>query len=172
MERIKPLRRYTLIDRHRNALHLFLGQEEGHEKMSKDKGFRWMFKGHKIPMPVRSETWFNGFPVDTMLDWLKGNGWTLYSELNLATDRLTVYKYVCVTEIGKGNDGVPVSSGKYPTDYIVVQATYLDGIPGTPMCNAMVYRCNNEWYWSNTGYEVNVKITAWRPCKPYKANDE
>lgn len=104
MERIKPLRRYTLIDRHRNALHLFLGQEEGHAKTSKDKGFRWMLKGHKIPMPVRSEGWFNGFPVDTMLDWFKENGWSLHSELDLATNRLVMYKYVCMNEVGKGNE--------------------------------------------------------------------
>jgi hypothetical protein len=171
MERIKPLRRYTLIDEHRNALHLFLGQEDGHAKMSKDKGFRWMFKGHKIPMPVRSETWFNGFPVDTMLDWLKRNGWTLHSELNLATSRLTVYKYVCVTEIDKGNGWIPVSSGEYPKNEEVVQVTYLGYPNEEPVCG-MAYLNMGVWRWDDDGSPVKVEITAWRYCEPYKGNDK
>lgn len=113
MERIKPLRRYTLVDEYNNPLYLFLGQEENHNANSKDQGFRWMFKGYKIPMPVRSETWFNGFPADTMLDWLKGNGWTLHSMWNCATNRLTVYKYVDVPKDSKRN---PVSTGNDAID--------------------------------------------------------
>lgn len=115
MEKIKPLRRYTLVDERSNSLHLFLGQKEDWAETSKDKGYRWMFKGFKIPMPVRSETWFNGFPVDTMLDWLKGNGWTLHSVLDLTTDKLTVYKYVGAPDTSKGNNG-PVSTGNENLD--------------------------------------------------------
>ena len=96
-------------------LYLFLGQEEGHAACSKDQGFRWMFKGFKIPMPVRSETWFNGFPVDTMLDWPKGNGWTLHSMLHLDTNKLIVYKYVGVPDASKGNK-IPVSTGNDTPD--------------------------------------------------------
>jgi hypothetical protein len=43
-------------------------------------------------MPVRAYTWFNGFPENIMLDWLKGNGWAIRSRVEMGTGKATVYE--------------------------------------------------------------------------------
>lgn len=57
-----------------------------------DKGWRWRFIGTKIPMPVRSGTWFNGFQEDTMLLWLSEHGWELEAKVSMLTGRAIVRK--------------------------------------------------------------------------------
>lgn len=71
------LKVYNLVDTNGNWLQLKLGRIKDYAvtRANPDKGFRWSFDGTKIPMPVRVRTWFNGFPEETMLDWLKANGW-------------------------------------------------------------------------------------------------
>ena len=100
MERILTLRCYNLVNAEGRKLLMYLGRYESCERgdypngleCPNDKGFRWMFEGSEIPMPVRHGTWFNGFPEKVMLDWLKGNGWALHATVNMATGKTTVYE--------------------------------------------------------------------------------
>ena len=78
---ITTIRIYNLVNAKGIGLQLKLGIIKGAERVPNglrgDSGYRWSFKGTQIPMPVRNDTWFNGFPEETMLDWLKANGWCL-----------------------------------------------------------------------------------------------
>jgi len=91
---------YNLVDSNGNKLQLRLGRYRNTECIpyNGDQGFRWSFVGHQIPMPIRSETWFNGFPENIMLDWLKGNGWYPRTRVNMSTGRVLVY------ELPKGSE--------------------------------------------------------------------
>lgn len=83
---------FNLLDSNGTKLQLRLGRIKYSEDYLPDKGFRWSFVGPKIPMPVRAYTWFNGFPENIMLDWLKGNGWALRSRVEMSTGKATVYE--------------------------------------------------------------------------------
>lgn len=99
---------YNLVDSNGTKLQLRLGRLKGYsdELLSYycDQGFRWSFVGSKIPMPVRAYTWFNGFPENIMLDWLKGNGWALRSRVDMGTGKATVYELPFMDEPRKGNE--------------------------------------------------------------------
>lgn len=86
---------------------------------SKDKGFRWRFVGKEIPMPVRSEYWFNGFPEETMLEWLKANGWYPKTCVDMYTGKAKVYTLPTVN-----GDGIPELEIE-----ISAQEAYDDTIP-------------------------------------------
>lgn len=89
---------YNLVDSNGTKLQLRLGRLKERQNHVLDRGFRWSFVGTKIPMPIRAYTWFNGFPENIMLDWLKGNGWALRSRVEMCTGKATVY------ELPKGNE--------------------------------------------------------------------
>lgn len=94
MKKIKTLHCYNLVNADGRKLLMYLGRINGYNcdlSSDPDKGYRWMFVGGAIPMPVRSNTWFNGFPESIMLDWLKGNGWVLRSSVSMATGKATVF---------------------------------------------------------------------------------
>lgn len=93
---------YNLLDSNGTKLQLRLGRNKCSEDYFPDQGFRWSFVGPKIPMPVRAYTWFNGFPENIMLDWLKGNGWALRSRVEMSTGKATVYELP--SESSKGNE--------------------------------------------------------------------
>ncbi len=105
-ENITVLMCFNLVNENGNKLRLYLGRDESYTDCygNPDKGFRWSFVGFKIPMPVRSGTWFNGFPVDTMLSWLKGNGWALHTSVEMCTGRTTVYDLPFIDGPNKGNE--------------------------------------------------------------------
>ena len=112
-ENIDILRVYNLVDSNGTKLQLRLGRYKCSEDYLTDKGFRWSFVGSKIPMPVRSYTWFNGFPENTMLDWLKGNGWALRSRVEMSTGKVTVYELPKAEEPSKGNETLSVNRMAY-----------------------------------------------------------
>jgi hypothetical protein len=60
-------------------------------------------------MPVRAYTWFNGFPENIMLDWLKGNGWAIRSRVEMCTGKATVYELPSAEEPSNGNEKSSVS---------------------------------------------------------------
>ena len=99
---------YNLVDENGTKLQLRLGRLKGYSDellaYHCDQGFRWSFVGSKIPMPVRAYTWFNGFPENIMLDWLKGNGWALRSRVEMGTGKATVYELPFVDKPSKGNE--------------------------------------------------------------------
>ena len=116
-EKINVKRVYNLVDANGNGLQLRLGLIQG----CKDGlpvpdlyGWRWSFEGKKIPMPVRSCTWFNGFPEPIMLDWLKENGWALRSCVNMSTGRAVVYELPFVDNISKGNEMETLGTDQFP----------------------------------------------------------
>lgn len=95
MTDVNVLKIYNFVDSDNNQLQLRFGVLVDRDDLpSKDMGWRWSFVGTKIPMPVRCGTWFNGFPADTMLDWLKSNGWTVLTCVNLNSGRVVVYDTV------------------------------------------------------------------------------
>ena len=53
---------------------------------------RWCFCGTRIPMPVRSGTWFVGFAVPEMLEWLRHEGWELQTRVVIGTGYAQVYE--------------------------------------------------------------------------------
>lgn len=170
MPEIKLIKILLLVNPNGDKTQLHFGRLKDPKDFNgdKDTGFRWMFTGKKIPMPIRSEEWFNGFPEATMLNWLRANGgWVVHAIWTANTNKMTVVDLPSAP-VETETDWVPVNSGKYPADYIIVQPTYLNSVSGAPMCNAMVYRSNNVWYWSGTRAKVDSEITAWRYCDPYK----
>jgi hypothetical protein len=96
MREIKTFKVYNLVDAKGNKLRLNLGYIYAPQDKSlvneHDEGLRWSFEGLKIPMPVRSGYWFNGFPEAIMLDWLKGNGWALHTIVNMFTGAARVFE--------------------------------------------------------------------------------
>ena len=117
-EKITTLVCFKLVNADGGKLRLYLGRDEGYADCygNPDKGFRWSFVGSKIPMPVRAYTWFNGFPENIMLDWLKGNGWALRSRVEMSTGKATVYELPFVDEPSKGNE----------TPYVAYKDTFDD----------------------------------------------
>ena len=105
-EKVTALVCFNLVNANGVKLRLYLGRDEGYADCygNPDKGFRWSFVGSKIPMPVRAYTWFNGFPENTMLDWLKGNGWALRSRVEMGTGKATIYELPKADEPSKGNN--------------------------------------------------------------------
>lgn len=132
-EKILPLRCYNLLNENGKTLRMYLGRYENHREamthFDKDQGYRWMFNGTQIPMPVRSETWFNGFPEHIMLDWLKGNGWALRSRVEMSTGKTTVYELPFVDEPSKGNEEYKLSDTAIRNGEDALQRAILD------MCN-------------------------------------
>lgn len=101
MRDVKVLKVYNLVNAKGNKLRLRLGILKSMEAVyapNADHGYRWSFVGEHIPMPVRSMTWFNGFPENIMLDWLKGNGWYPHTCVHMDDGRCHVY------ELPKGNE--------------------------------------------------------------------
>lgn len=95
MGNIKVLKVYNLINSKGAKLWLRLGIMQGNMNaicVSGDKGYRWSFEGDDIPMPVRSRTWFNGFPEGIMLDWLKANDWYIQACVDMGCGRAKVYE--------------------------------------------------------------------------------
>ena len=109
MRDIKVLRVYNLVNANGTKLQLWLGVLKNRLGdvciANADKGYRWCFNGNKIPMPVRSGYWFNGFEESVMLDWLKGNGWYPRSCVFMDDSRCHVYELPSFDDIPyKGND--------------------------------------------------------------------
>ena len=107
--KIKVVKGYTFVNANGVPLHLSLGLiteglKDEHPVNGKDQGFRWMFEGREIPMPVRSGYWFNGMPEHIMLDWLKGNGWALRIMVNTNSGRAHIYELPFYDEPSKGNE--------------------------------------------------------------------
>lgn len=95
MEKVDIIKVYNLLDANGNKLQLRFGQIvawELHFNGGRDKGFRWSFIGHNIPMPVRNRTWFNGFPESIMLDWLNRNGWYIQTCVDMSSGKADVYE--------------------------------------------------------------------------------
>lgn len=113
MREIKTVKVYNLVNSKGNKLRLNLGLISGpiDEYLidTYDKGWRWSFEGYRIPMPVRSGYWFNGFTESVMLDWLKGNGWHLHTVVNMPIGTAVVY------ELPNGNEN-PVECEPFGTD--------------------------------------------------------
>ena len=105
-DKITTLVCFNLVNADGVKLRMYLGRDKGYTDCygDLDKGFRWSFVGSKIPMPVRAYTWFNGFPENIMLDWLKGNGWALRSRVDMGTGKATIYELPKAEEPSKGND--------------------------------------------------------------------
>lgn len=99
----KEIKVYNLVDSNGNKLQLVLGIKgdpyDEYPMCTADKGFRWKFIGTHIPMPVRSDYWFNGFPDVVMLDWLKANGWYPKTCVDMCTGRAVVYELPKANEL-------------------------------------------------------------------------
>lgn len=100
MEKVKTLRVYNLLDANGNKLRLRLGYtvDTNGAPCNGNAGWRWSFEGKNIPMPVRSRTWFCGFPEHTMISWLKGNGWYVQTRVDMGCGYAEVY------ELPNGNE--------------------------------------------------------------------
>lgn len=103
MRKTETIKVYNLVNANGTRLRLELGRtidglRDEYPIDSKDNGFRWRFVGKKIPMPVRSEYWFNGFPEEIMLNWLKENGWYPKTCVYMCNGTAHVY------ELPKGNE--------------------------------------------------------------------
>lgn len=134
-ETIDTLYIYNLVDANGAKLQLHLGRIKGSEDfpgcVHVDKGYRWRFIGTKIPMPVRNGTWFNGFPVDTMLEWLNGNGWYLHTRVTMHNGQVHIF------ELPKGNANNPISdANEFPIH------PEIDRLPFECVIRTLVRDCN------------------------------
>jgi len=125
---------FNLVNSNGTKLQLRMGRIKGHDSyICADRGFRWSFIGSKIPMPVRSDTWFNGFPENIMLDWLKGNGWALRSRVEMCTGKATVYE---LPEPSKGNEN-PIEKEKcFVPDNVLREGQRAFNTTIRDLCNA------------------------------------
>lgn len=94
-EKVEIAKIYNLFDPDGHKLQLYFGRKVDNSGAAiingKDKGWRWSFYGTNIPMPVRKGEWFNGFPEETMLSWLEGNGgWVVHTVVNAVTGEVEV----------------------------------------------------------------------------------
>lgn len=94
MEIVTPITCYNLRDPKGNKLELQYGRVTDDNKNFRMTATaqRWRFFGKRIPMPVRSGTWFQGLSVTEMLEWLRREGWCLESKVAIGTGFATVYK--------------------------------------------------------------------------------
>ena len=108
MRDVKVIKVYNLVDSNGNKLQLRLGVLKNLVSETfisdADGGLRWSFVGKRIPMPVRSGYWFNGFAEDTMLDWLRENGWALHTCVWMSDGKANVYELPDAPELSKGNE--------------------------------------------------------------------
>ena len=94
-KRIDTLKVYNLVNSSGEKLQLFFGRIKDHyidNGCGRDTGFRWSFVGTNIPMPIRNGTWFNGLPVDIMMQWLNAHGWYVRSCANMYNGKVDVYE--------------------------------------------------------------------------------
>ena len=111
MEKIKPIIAYNLLNAEGKELMLQLGVVES--SIRSNANLQWRFFGREIPMPVRSGTWFCGFPADTMLKWLNEQGWVLRSKTQIYSGYTRVYEVP-----SKGNEDVcPANTFNYREAY-------------------------------------------------------
>ena len=97
---IKLIRTILFRDPNGNDLRLTLGKIKNKEEYNQfmgfanndDRGFRWRFVGQKIPMPIRSYEWFNGFPEYVMVPWVKSHGYNVVACTNHITGAVYVVK--------------------------------------------------------------------------------
>lgn len=101
MEVVKNLVSYNLRNANGQRLMLQYGKAyEGGRMSEKVEAQRWRFYGERIPMPVRSGTWFQGLSSTEMLDWLKREGWQPESRVAIGAGSALVYK----VDFSDGND--------------------------------------------------------------------
>ena len=124
MREIKTVKVYNLLDTKGNELRLNLGMLQTRRNEvcldNADSGWRWSFEGKKIPMPVRSGYWFNGFPEATMLEWLKGNGWAVHTCVDMITGKAKVYELPSADEKYELS-GLAVEQGEKALKEAVIQ---------------------------------------------------
>ncbi len=228
---IKRLKAYNLINPNGDEVQLHLGRLKNPKDFNgdKDTGFRWMFTGKKIPMPVWSGDWFKGHPEATMLNWLKENGgWAVHAIWNVTANKLSFFDlpsapeddrdYLLIKEAIRAyyedqnfcecaklyrmltgetcitasmnaiehilskpyadpkatateTDWISVSTGRYPEDGKNVRILYQYRNNDEYFCDITACRKNGIWCDADDGIKLNVKITAWRCCEPYKVDD-
>ena len=127
---VKIIKTILFRDSNGNDLRLTLGKIEDMEaywrfmgfRNNDDKGFRWRFVGRHIPGIYRSGEWFNGFPEDVTIPWVKSQGYEVVAITGHVTGSVYVAKgneTPCAPiepaepEAPKGNEPVPV---KYVVD--------------------------------------------------------
>ena len=144
MRNIKIVRVYNLVNSKGNKLMLELGVitdglRDEIPYFRADKGYRWRFIGRNIPMPVRSLCWFNGFPEDIMLDWLKGNGWYPQTRVEMSNGYAHVY------ELPKGDEeDISILPERYEHEECVFRDVIRDLVSnGNKMRAACLYRYAN-----------------------------
>ena len=165
MREIKLIKVYNLVNSKGLKLQMNLGiitkgLHDEYPISTADKGERWNFVGSHIPMPVRSDYWFNGFPEKIMLDWLKGNGWALHTVVNVATGRVKVCELPSHNEASKGNEK-PIIPGEYPIHHEQSRAAFEEVIrelysAGRKITAVRVYRYAH----GGTLYDANEAVKA------------
>jgi hypothetical protein len=71
-------------------------------------------------MPVRSDYWFNGFPEETMLEWLKANGWYPKTCVDMYIGKAKVYALPAINGDGITELEIETSAQKAYDDAIPV----------------------------------------------------
>lgn len=167
---IKLIRTILFRGPNGNDLRLTLGKIKDMEAYNRfmgsasndDKGFRWHFVGTKIPMPIRSYEWFNGFPEDIMVPWVPSQGYTLVASVSHVTGSVYVVKgneipcateEFVVTEAPKGNEPAPV---KYVVD---------DG------CNSYHSLSIYDDFADANQYYHGLQAAGWNNSRIYKATE-
>ena len=93
---IQKIKAYYFKDRNGIKLTLCYGREVSDltgEIDNSPTDQRWVMYGKRIPMPVRSGTWFQGLSSVAMVNFLEANGYTLEASVNLSTGIMHKYVY-------------------------------------------------------------------------------
>lgn len=179
--KVEVINIYNLLNPNGDPMQMLLGRivdKNGRAVVNgKDKGWRWCVAHCKHnPTLFRKGEWYNSFPEETMLYWLKEHGWAVRTIVNASTHEVKVFDLPEAPNAPEvpntpatETDWIPISSGVYPKEGESVQVTYIDYSDGvTRYCDGVAFHEGNDWFWSICDEPLLCTITAWRPVgTPY-----
>lgn len=86
---IQTIQVFTLWHEERQCeLTMTLGRVVG---INNNTAWRWKLQGKYIPFPVRSNTWFEGFQADVMVEYMRSCGYELDAVVNMRTGKVRIF---------------------------------------------------------------------------------
>ena len=117
-EKVNPIKSLAFVNPEGQRLTLTLGCVAGEDGV---KGLRWSIRGYKIPIPVRSGTWFCGFKTDAMVKWLRDHGYVYQGEMSESGSMWVLMPDVVMDELNNIKKNTAPSQQEYDN----LKASYL-----------------------------------------------
>lgn len=147
MEKVKTI---IVFDLWNDALSVSLNlqygrvMDENGNTITSNSAQRWRFYGCRIPMPVRSGTWFQGLSTSEMLAWLRSNGWELRGRVNLCTGGIYIYPRCKGNETPIEEDDAPVNEETVKRNEETSDEEYANAADERSFREVLVYLYNHS----------------------------